>query len=367
MSAARDSRSTGGAQSAGHSQSVGGAQRAGHGRPAGGDRRLARATGATTTGRPRVTVEVLAPSDVAAIHEATLHVLEHTGVFVDDGEALAIFADGGCVVDHDNRMVRMPPEVVSQILATCPPNVLLAGRDAEHDVLVTAGGGVSFTNFDEGISYVDPRSGELREPTEADVRDVARLVDAMPHIDTYEAAIGPADVPAATASIHGCAAALQNTLKQVGVEAVDRREVRACIALAAQVVGSVDNLHERPIIGFGVCPVSPLKLTADVCGVIIESARAGLSDTILSMAMAGGSSPVTLAGTLVQHNAEVLAGIALAQLTEPGAPVIYGSSTTAMDLRYASASVGSPELALISACAAQLARQYRLPSYIAGA
>ena len=85
------------------------------------------------------------------------------------------------------------------------------------------------------------------------------------------------------------------------------------------------------------------------------------------MAMAGGSSPVTLAGTLVTHNAEVLAGITLAQLTERGAPVIYGSSTTAMDLRLARASVGSPECGMINAGVAQLARFYLLPSWVAGA
>jgi trimethylamine--corrinoid protein Co-methyltransferase len=137
--------------------------------------------------------------------------------------------------------------------------------------------------------------------------------------------------------------------------------------MAALVLGGVDAVRERPIVGFGVCPVSPLKLPRDATEVIIETARLGLPDTILSMAMAGGSSPVTLAGTLVTHNAEVLAGITLAQLTERGCPVIYGSSTTAMDLRLAAASVGCAELALISAGATQLARQYRLPSYIAGA
>ena len=115
-----------------------------------------------------------------------------------------------------------------------------------------------------------------------------------------------------------------------------------------------------------MCPVSPLKLPRDATEVIIESARAGVVDTILSMAMAGGSAPVTLAGTLVVHNAEVLSGIVLAQLTERGCPVMYGSSTTAMDLRLATASVGSPELALISAAAAQMARRYLLPSFVAG-
>jgi trimethylamine--corrinoid protein Co-methyltransferase len=84
------------------------------------------------------------------------------------------------------------------------------------------------------------------------------------------------------------------------------------------------------------------------------------------MAMAGGSSPVTLAGTMVTHNAEVLAGITLSQLVERGSPVIYGSSTTAMDLKLAAASVGTPELALISAAVAQMARRYLLPSFVAG-
>ena len=84
------------------------------------------------------------------------------------------------------------------------------------------------------------------------------------------------------------------------------------------------------------------------------------------MAMAGGTAPVTLAGTLVTHNAEILGGLTLAQLTCKGAPVIYGSSTTAMDLKLAQASVGTPECALISGAVARLARYYALPSYVAG-
>jgi trimethylamine--corrinoid protein Co-methyltransferase len=87
---------------------------------------------------------------------------------------------------------------------------------------------------------------------------------------------------------------------------------------------------------------------------------------VLSMAMAGGSSPVNLAGTLVNHNAEVLAGITLAQLTKRGAKVIYGSSSTAMNLKNASAVVGTPELAMINAAVAAMARYYLLPSWVAG-
>ncbi len=139
------------------------------------------------------------------------------------------------------------------------------------------------------------------------------------------------------------------------------------IDMAAAIAGGRDELRRRPISRFLTCPVSPLKLVEDACEIIIEGARAGVPVNVLSMAMAGGSSPVTLAGTLVTHNAEVLAGITLAQLTARGAPVIYGSSTTAMDLRFASASVGSPECGMIGAGVAWLARFYLLPSWVAGA
>ena len=92
--------------------------------------------------------------------------------------------------------------------------------------------------------------------------------------------------------------------------------------------GGRDKLRERPIVSLGTCPNSPLELHDYSTEIIIECARAGLPCDILSMAMAGGTSPVTLAGTLVVTNAEILGGIVLAQLVQKGAPVIYGSSTT---------------------------------------
>jgi len=313
-----------------------------------------------------LSLNVFTPDEIDDIHVATLEVLERTGVFVEDDEPLDIFADGGCLVDRETRTVRVPPHVVADSLAACPPTIAYCGRTPDRDFIVEAGR-VTFTNFDEGIKYIDPHTGEHRDPTIADVADIARLVDAMSDIDGYASAVGATDVPTETYALHGLEAALLNTTKPVGCEAIDKWEARKCIGLAAIVAGGEDKLRERPFLGLGVCPVSPLKLPRDATEVIIECSRAGLPDTILSMAMSGGSAPVSLAGTLVQHNAEVLAGIVLAELTERGSPVIYGSSTTAMDLRYASASVGSPELALIGAGVAQLARQYRLPSYIAGA
>ena len=138
------------------------------------------------------------------------------------------------------------------------------------------------------------------------------------------------------------------------------------VEMATIIAGGKDKLRQRPIFTTITCPVSPLQLVQDTCEIIIGAAKHGIGVNILSMAMAGGSSPVTLAGTLVTHNAEVLGGITLNQLVQKGAPVIYGSSTTAMDLRLGAASVGTPECAVISGAVARLARYYALPSYVAG-
>lgn len=118
---------------------------------------------------------------------------------------------------------------------------------------------------------------------------------------------------------------------------------------------------------FHTCPVSPLRLVDDACEIIMESARSGMMVNVITMAMAGASSSIYLAGTLVDHNAELLASVALSQLTCKGAPIMYGSSTTAMDLRFAAATVGSPECAMINAAVARLARYNGLPSFVAGA
>ena len=319
-------------------------------------------------GRPRsggLSLSVFTEAELDDIHLGSLEILERTGVWVEADDALDIFSDGGCVVDRETRMVRIPPHLVQDAIRSAPPKSYLCGRDPDQDIVLEAGR-VYVSNFDEGIMTVDQRTGEYRHPVLQDVREAARLVDALSDIDTYESAVHPGDVPEETASLHKWEAAILNTGKPVGTEATSAYDCRKLIEMATVVAGGEDEFRRRPLIGFGVCPVSPLKLPRDATEVIIESARAWCPDTILSMAMSGGSSPVTLAGTLVLHNAEVLGGIVLAQLVERGCPVTYGSSTTAMDLKLAAACVGSPELALFSAACAQIARRYLLPSFVAG-
>ncbi len=312
-----------------------------------------------------LSLNVFTDAELEDIHFATLEVLECTGVFVEDDEAIDIFKDGGCRVDRETRVVRIPPHVVEDAIRSAPSRYTLYGRDPMNDFVVEPGR-VGFTNFSEGIRVVDVETGELRDSTKKDVADIARLNDYLSEFDTHEIAVGAKDAPPQTAAVHNTEQQLLNTTKPIGIGPLSGLEARAIYRMCAEVVGGEDELRERPIVYGGVCPVSPLKLTRDATEVIIESARWWIPDNILSMAMSGGSSPVTLAGTLVTHNAEVLSGIVLAQLTERGCPVMYGSSTTAMDLKLAAASVGSPEIAMISAAVAQMARRYLLPSFVAG-
>ena len=310
-------------------------------------------------------LEVFSDADLDDIHRGTLEVLDRTGVFVESGEALDVFADGGCRVDRDTRTVRIPPHIVEDAIRCSPSSVRLCGRVPENDV-VLEGGRVGFTNFSAGIMVVDPRTDEYRTSTTQDVADLARMTDYLDAIDTYEHAVEGRDGPEATLAVRDAAVALKNTTKCVGTGAMSTYDVDAIVRMGAAVAGGEDTLRERPLVYFCECPVSPLKITRDAAEVIMGAARHGIPNNVTSMAMAGASSPVTLAGTLVVHNAEVLASLTLAQLTERGAPTIYGSSTTAMDLRFAAASVGSPELGLISAGVAQLAQRYLLPSFVAG-
>lgn len=310
-------------------------------------------------------LKIFTDDEIYEIHLATLEVLQTTGLFIEDEEALEILDGGGAIVDPKKKVVKFPPYLVEDAIRSAPSKILLAGRNPKND-FVMENNRVGFTNFGEGVFIVDPYNGKLRETTKADVANSAKIVDYLSELDVYERAVGASDVPMETVQLHNAEAWLANTSKHGFMGSGNGYLTKNLVEMAAAIVGGKDKLRERPIISFITCPVSPLQLISDCCEIIIESARSGMAVNILSMAMAGGSSPVTLAGTLVNHNAEVLGGIVLNQLTCKGAPVIYGSSTTAMDLRLASAAVGSPECALINAAVAQLSIYYLLPSWVAG-
>lgn len=269
-------------------------------------------------------------------------------------------------MDQSESVVRIPSYLVEDAIRSAPSSITLAGRNPKHDC-VLEGSRVSFTTFGAGVKIFDPVTGVLRNTTKADVAGTALVADYLDGVDVYSHAVSARDCPKVSVDLHEAEAFLSNTTKHVQhIDLTSGEHAKKYIEMGAAIVGGMDNLRKRPILSALTCPQSPLQLHKECCEIIIEFARAGVPVNVLSMAMSGATTPVTIAGTLVVHNAEVLAGITLAQLANRGAPVMYGSSTTTFDLQYATAPVGSPELGMCSAGVAALAQFYLLPSYTAG-
>jgi trimethylamine--corrinoid protein Co-methyltransferase len=299
------------------------------------------------------------------IHAATLDVLQSTGVRVDSNEALKILAKVGCWVNPKTGVVRFPEHIVKQALDTCPSQILLAGINPDRDFMM-GGREVGFTTFGTGVQVEDLDTGEIRDSTKADVARIALLTDALEHMDVLSSPVEARDKPGSSHDLHMFEAVLMNCTKHYACEAENGQRMETMIEMAKVVSGGAEELKRRPIFSMCACPTSPLQLIEEAADVIVVSARNWIPIDVLSMVMAGATSPISVSGALVTHNAEVLSGIVLAQAANPGAPVIYGSSSTTFDMRHGTAVVGVPEMAMISAAAADLANFYGLPSYVAG-
>jgi len=310
-------------------------------------------------------LNVMTDDEVHEIHLATLEVLKDVGVFVENDEALERYDGGGCVVDRKKKIVKFPHWVVEDAIRSAPGTYPACGRRPEDDVLLEDNR-VTFTNFGEGIMFVDPYTGEHRETTKADIEKAARIIDSLENIETYERAMCSHDKPPEVQALHNAEASLTNTTKHHWLCPVDKYQTKKIVEMCAVIVGGKERLKERPLLSYTTCPISPLKLPGHHCDIIMEAAKTYMGLNLVGMAMAAGSGPVHLAGTLVIQNCEILSSLVLSQLTRKGAQVVYGSSTCPLDLRMATATVGSPETGMISAAVARLARYYSLPCFVAG-
>lgn len=306
-----------------------------------------------------------APADVRDIHTAAMEVLQRYGVLVEADEALAIFADAGCRVDKESHSVKIPPEIVEDALRSVPRSFRLCGRDETRDVLMEPGRS-TMTVFSEPVMVNDLETGVNRDSTKQDVADIARLTDGLGEIDINMVAVTARDVPSETSELHGLEALLNSTTKPLCMSMYSRDGVLADAEMLAAVAGGRDRLRERPLLLSATCPVGPMVLPTGCTEVIVECARAGIPCAVVSMDMAGASAPISLAGTLVVQHCEQLASIVLQQRACRGAAYVYGTCTTAFDMRRATAPMGSPEAAMFQAASVAIADRFDLPSWTLG-
>lgn len=314
-------------------------------------------------GLPGGQYKPLAADDIHRIHEASLQVLQNTGIEVMPSECRDIFRAGGAIIDEARNRVFIPRRMVEDALATTRPEVVLCGRDPRHD-MVLGGTRVFMGTGGAAIKVLDLEQGHVRQSLLQDVAQIGRLVDALDNIHFYLRAVVAHDVPEPLLDINTYYAAIANTTKHVTGNCFSVQSVRDVVEMASMIAGGRQALRERPFISVTNCwTISPLRYAPETVAVLTEVLRQGIPVFISSAPQAGATSPAALAGTLVQINAEQLSGVVYTQLVEPGAPVVLGYVPSVSDLRTGNFVGGSAEFALMNAASAQLGQFYNLPVY----
>jgi len=308
---------------------------------------------------------MITKEDAEMIHEATLDVLETVGVKVPGKEAHEIYSSAGCRCDAETGIVKFPGNLVIDCIEAAPASFGLYARDPKNNI-VMGDGTPKYMNFGTGVEVVDIETGERRPSVKQDIAELAGFINNLEQIDIFHVPVTASDVTPYLKDLHEGEAALLNTTKHFIHHNNGGKNTKRWIQMAAAMVGGAENLREKPITTMVLCPNSPLELTEEIGEIVIECAKAGLPIDVLSMGLCGGTTPVTMPGTLVVTNAEFIAGLVLAQVINKGNRMIYGSSTTIMDMQWATTPVGSPEHAMAGAAVAAMGRFYGIPADTGG-
>ena len=299
-------------------------------------------------------------SELDALHATTLRLLGEVGVRFPVRIAQDVLGQAGGLVDAETGVVRIPPRLVDEALAAAPSRVLLAGRDPAADVSCGAGE-LSLSLDGTGAYTLDHHTGERRASTARDLADALRVADATPEIGIVWNIVSASDLPPGTQVLRELETCLRSTGKHVQGEVQRAEEVPYAMAmLAAAADGGVWD-PARPIFSIVYCPVPPLQHEPQMLEAAMALAAEGVPMCIYSMGLAGATAPVTLAGAVMQANAEILSSLVLFQLLRPGLPCVYAADTGVLDMRTGAYTAASPEAVLVSQSMVGLARRYRLP------
>ena len=305
-------------------------------------------------------IRLLSDAQLTEIHQASLQILERTGVRVCDAEALEILRDAGCSVS-DGDVVRFPAAVVEEAVERAPSRIMLHHRSGETQ-LVLEGQRSYFGTGSDLPNTLDLESGERRLSLLSDVADTARLADSLPNLDFVMSMALPSDVRRETSDRHSFLTMVANTSKPIVFTAWDESGLADIIAMAETVAGGAEALVKHPFLVAYLEPTSPLLHTQTALRKMLMMADKGLPFVYAPGPVEGATAPVTPAGSLAMANAEALSGLAIAQLRRPGAPVVYGSGSGPLDMRTTVATYVSPEFMLHCMGIAELAhRLYKLP------
>ncbi len=306
----------------------------------------------------------LTDAEVLKIHRLVLQLLEDLGLSQVTPSLEARAVEAGCWVDENGRL-RFPRGLVEDVIARSRRKFTLHGIDPQHDIEI-GGKRVHTGTGGAAPTIMDFETGIYRESTVADLYDIARLVDRLDNIHWYHRSIVARDAKTILdLDMNTTYACLSGTTKSIAVSYTDSSSVRAVQPMLDAVAGGEGKHKERPFCTAVCCHVvPPMRFATESCDALEAAVLAGMPILLVSAGQAGATAPAALAGAVAQACAEVLAGLILCHIIDPGCRGIFAAWPFVSDLRTGSMSGGSGEQALLSAACAQMANFYDLPNSV---
>jgi trimethylamine--corrinoid protein Co-methyltransferase len=308
-------------------------------------------------------LKVLTKRQLQDIHLATLDILEHVGVKVEHEGALKLLDNIGAYVDYRSCKVLIPSYLVNEMIKKTPPRFTYYGRNPKLKLQIESDH-VYFLDGGTPLNVLD-LDGNYRPATLIDLANLVRLYDALENVDLIAGPVFPTDVPEYVHHMYDYLTKLENTEKPfTHAHYTCTGEAKDLIKMASVLEGGIDELIRKPSIMGWENPISPLTHGTAQVENMIEFARHGLPVVIAPAVQSGGTGPATLAGVLVQQNAEILSGIVIAQSAaeQKRPPIVYGTAAATLEMRFGTTVYASPGAVLVNVASVQLARYYGMPS-----
>ena len=300
---------------------------------------------------------------ITKIHDASMNILSSVGVAFNDEESLNLFKENGFKIDGNT--VFFSEKDVATALDSAPRSFSVNARNPAKSIQVGDAHFAMVPGY--GAPFVITTDGRRRDATMEDYDNFCKLVQTSEYIDMNGfMMVEPSDIPPTTAHLDMIFSSIVLCDKPFMGSPVSKKGANDAIEMAGLVWGGKDKIKDTPVMVSLINSLSPLQFSEEMVGSLIQMARYGQACIIASLAMAGASGPIDLAGILAMQNAEILAGLTLAQLVRQGVPIIYGSTSAPMDMRTGGLSIGAPELSTLVSGTAQMARFYHLPSRSGG-
>ncbi|MDQ1372440.1 MAG: hypothetical protein QG582_1356 [Candidatus Thermoplasmatota archaeon] len=313
---------------------------------------------------PTGQISILSKEDIESVHENTLAILSKPGVKVGSTEALKLLEDGGAYVDTGSMRARIPEGLVNETVRRMPKEIVLGARDPRRSMRAPRPGPPFMATNGTAVYMTDLETGAKRPTQGKDLLDFMTLCDAVDGLDYVWPIVTAHDGPEHAHGLNELVISMKGTTKHIQGEAMSADEARDMVRVGALVAGGEDALAKSPLFSVIQCPICPLEFEKGSVEAVIEFAKAGIPVVSMSMALCGLTAPVTLASTISIVNAENLASFAVSQLAKPGAPVIYSSESSAINMKTGEIHYGAREEALIAAAAGQMAKHYGAPAML---